>query len=80
MKDLTVRRVLKDNKVPGNRDRAVQGLQRRQPWRRGCCRSPGRGPGCAVSSQVLDWTWTLIGGLEKEEFLKKKKKIETLRG
>ena len=76
MKDLTVRRVLKDNKVPGNRDHAVLGLQRRQPWRRGCCRSPGRGPCCAVSSQVLDWT----RGLEKEEFLKKKKKIETLRG
>ena len=76
MEDLTVRRVLKDNKVPGTRDRVVQGQQKHQPWRRGCCRSLGRGPGGAVSSQVLDWT----GGLEKEEFLKKKKKIETLRG
>ena len=56
MKDLTVRRVLKDNKVPGTRERAVRGRQKRQPWRRGCCRSLGRGPGCAVSSQVLDWT------------------------
>ena len=68
MKDLTIRRVLKDNKVPGTRDRVVQGRQKRQPRRRGGCRSLGRGPGCAVSSQVLDWIrGACKGGISQKE-------------
>ena len=46
LKDLTVRRVLKDNKVPGTYmgTRAAEALA----GPRVCCRIPGREPGWAV--------------------------------
>ena len=70
MKDLTVRRVLKDNKVPGTctGTREAEALARAQgllqdSWERARL-------GC-VSSQVLVWT---RGGLTRKNFSKRKRK------
>ena len=74
MKDLTVRRVLKDNKVPGTcagtraAEAQEQGLQQ-DSWERARL-------GC-VRGEVLVWTrGALIGGISQKE----KEKMEALSG
>ena len=71
LKYQTVRRVLKDNKVPGTSagTRAAEAPARAQGLLQDSWESARLG---CVSSQVLIWT----RGLEYEEFLKKEKKIE----
>ena len=70
MKDHTVRRVLKDNKVPGNcaRIRAAKS----PAWAQGLLQDSWERArlGC-VSSQVLVWT---RGGLNRKNFSKRKRK------
>ena len=75
LKDLTVRRVLKDNKVPGacTGTRAAEALARAQALMQD---SWERARLSCVSSQVLVWT---RGGL-KGIISKKKRKIEALSG
>ena len=70
MKDLTVRRVLKDNKVPGTSSgtRVAEALV----WAQGLLQDSWERArlGC-VSSQVLVWT---RGGLNRKKFSKRKRK------
>ena len=70
MKDLTVRRVLKDNKVPGTstETRAAEAPARAEgllqdSWERARL--------SCMSSQVLVWT---KGGLNRKNFSKRKRK------
>ena len=70
MKDLTVRRVLKDNKVPGTC--AGTWVAEAQAWAQALLQDSWERArlGC-VSSQVLVWT---RGGLNRKNFSKRKRK------
>ena len=70
MKDLTVRRVLKDNKVP--RTSAGTRVAEALAWAQGLLQdSWEKARLSCVSSQVLDWT---RGGLNRKNFSKRKRK------